>query len=409
MNKLRPDEWGYLASATLLAIALVVNQLQPESHLPSWITLLALISIPSSLLYGRTARNRWVSAQSNKMSELRSAIADYENASGEVIEENAQQFIYLRESLGQTHDVIANATARLTGSLTGLQEESGSQREMLKELVEELLVLVKKDDQEQQAAGIKKFTAETEQIILKFVDTVEHLKNAGDQIAGSFSDMHGQVDTASGLLNDINTITSQTDLLALNAAIEAARAGEAGRGFAVVAEEVRSLSQRTSVFSEQIRALLTDIESSLSTVNNSVEMAADTDLSVAEQSKHNIAQMWNEIEALNSRATTQSRSIADISEKIHHLVMEGVVSLQFEDIANQLLQQICEKTGHMEDFVKQYHDIHRGAMGDELDADTISESATALRSLRNDAGQRFNKDAQRITQNSVDEGDIDLF
>ena len=87
----------------------------------------------------------------------------------------------------------------------------------------------------------------------KILENIRKTRDALQELSGSVS----RIGTAT---KSVREIATQTNLLALNAAIEAARAGEQGRGFAVVADEVRQLSQRSAISTEEIGDVVKEIE-----------------------------------------------------------------------------------------------------------------------------------------------------
>ena len=119
----------------------------------------------------------------------------------------------------------------------------------------------------QNAAQAAKATKESSTVAAHGNATVSEAVDSMIQIASSVAATAEKIqklgnssERIGSIIDVINDIADQTNLLALNAAIEAARAGEFGMGFAVVANEVRNLAKRTMDATQEIAAMVKEIQ-----------------------------------------------------------------------------------------------------------------------------------------------------
>ena len=375
----------------------------------TWIPLLLALLVGASLLFARSQRSAWSDRQRSRMAQMETVMEDYEHMTGAAMQLADDQIRALEEEITEARGLIRNAMDKLSGSLTGLQTQSSDQRVMLRQLVDEMLQMAGDEQtREQGDQGLQRFFNETHALIGEFVHKMHELKDNSTRIAGNFERMKGEVQEIGKLLDDVGQITRQTDLLALNAAIEAARAGEAGRGFAVVADEVRDLAARTNSFSVQIRSVLKDILKSIGEVGVSVKEATTADLSVAERSQENVNRLMSELMELSSKAGEQSRTITGISERIHTLVREGVLSMQFEDIVGQMLSRITQRTLGVGEYLHALLELQN----DRAQTDGLQRFRTRIERLQSlmEAARRNESAGPGITNKSVERGgDVDLF
>lgn len=185
---------------------------------------------------------------------------------------------------------------------------------------------------EKAAASLEETASAMEEISSTVQNTAENVREAdvlarqnssvahdGGNVIGNAVTTMRDIQTSSSKIGDIigviDGIAFQTNILALNAAVEAARAGEQGRGFAVVATEVRALAGRSAAAAKEIKALITDSTTGVTSVTKVVEGAGQT----MTQLVANAQRMTGLLNEISTAANEQSKAITEVGGVVTHL------------------------------------------------------------------------------------------
>jgi methyl-accepting chemotaxis protein len=180
-----------------------------------------------------------------------------------------------------------------------------------------------------QAAAVDETSATLEQLSSTVAENAERAGSASmkaravSDTAGQTNDVMREANEAmerisasstkiSNIIGLIDDIAFQTNLLALNASVEAARAGDAGKGFAVVAVEVRRLAQSAAGASSEVKALIEQSSSEVSTGSRKVAEATQKVTSMLEGIHENGVL----IEAITRATSEQSNSINELTAAV---------------------------------------------------------------------------------------------
>jgi len=236
-----------------------------------------------------------VSRSTSRLSQASESISAGASGNGARIEQQHQQLNQLATASGEMAST-SSELAEIASNASDAASQGHTAITSGKESLEQL----------------KLVTGELSEEVVHTTDVVNVLSERSQQVCS--------------VMEVIQSIAEQTNLLALNAAIEAARAGDQGRGFAVVADEVRSLAMRTQSSTEEIDAILKNLEADTSTAVSAMQLSKEkvelnlTQVEEVSQSLESISTSMNTIGSLNDQVATVSEEQSAVASEINDAV-----------------------------------------------------------------------------------------
>jgi methyl-accepting chemotaxis protein len=311
-----------------------------------------------------------------------------------------QEVEIIDNEIDRTSGLVREAVSGISACFKNLTQLSEDQQTMIA-----ALILQSQSIGDDEGTSLASFVQESNKTLDDFVNVIVNTSKQSLQTMAFTDEMVKQFDSVFALLEQVERIATQTNLLALNAAIEAARAGDAGRGFAVVANEVRSLSISSTELNENIRREISLAKGTISKLRLSVEEIASADMNPVLKAKDHIGKMIEHIQDVSEDSKIKINELSNITPQIANAAAVGIRSLQFEDLTYQSLNSLKTNT----DSIRQINES-LDRFCNESKTYSQEKIDTFRDTCRETIAKSENENQHRsVNQDSLDEGDIELF
>lgn len=205
-----------------------------------------------------------------------------------------------REATNNLGSAIAEIRASTQEQAAGVEEQLAAVQETAATVDEITHAGSQVTKRAQEVIASAQATAQTSADGMRAVEetsrAMDGIREQAELVAQNIVSLSEKTQAIGDIISSVNDISERSHLLALNAAIEAAAAGENGRSFSVVASEMKVLADQAKDATNQVRAILGDVQRGINTSVMLTEEAvkrATAGKQRTEVSQHTIGEIAN--------------------------------------------------------------------------------------------------------------------
>ena len=248
---------------------------------------------------------------------------------------------------------------------------------------------------------IVRVCSESEVKLQATIEVLQRFLQERIQLMEQISSLNEYTDELNKMAHEVQEISEQTNMLALNAAIEAARAGESGRGFTVVADEIRNLSIRSAENGKSMSGKVGEICQAMNQTFSAAESSSKSESEIVDESRQNISNVIRTFEDITQTLNERSSILEATSINIRDQIERLLVSLQFQDRTEQIMESVLNNMNKLDDLVVNYSS-NSGAITEHLSVkDWLEELENSFTTIEQKQVLR-GQDQTNIANNDID-------